>query len=87
MGSVPPGRAGVGSAMNDTTRQVGGALGVALMGSVATGAYRAAIDSRLADAALPARALAGARESLGSASDAQALRRRRAGNCFKRVVN
>ena len=67
MGSVPPGRAGVGSAMNDTTRQVGGALGVALMGSVATGAYRAAIDSRLADAALPARALAGARESLGSA--------------------
>ena len=29
MGSLPPGRAGVGSAVNDTTRQTGGALGVA----------------------------------------------------------
>jgi EmrB/QacA subfamily drug resistance transporter len=67
MGSLPPARAGVGSAMNDTTRQVGGALGVALMGSVATGAYRAAIDSRLSDAGLPAGTLAGARASLGSA--------------------
>jgi EmrB/QacA subfamily drug resistance transporter len=67
MSSLPPARAGVGSAMNDTTRQVGGALGVALMGSVATGTYRAAIDSRLADAGVTARALAGARESLGSA--------------------
>ena len=67
MGSLPPARAGVGSAMNDTTRQVGGALGVALMGSVATGTYRAAIANRLADAGLPARTLAGARESLGSA--------------------
>ena len=29
MGSLPPSRAGVGSAVNDTTRQTGGALGVA----------------------------------------------------------
>ena len=34
MGSVPPERAGVGSATNDTTREVGGALGVAVLGSV-----------------------------------------------------
>ncbi|GAC1592392.1 MAG: MFS transporter [Acidimicrobiales bacterium] len=34
MGSLPLGKAGVGSAMNDTTRQTGGALGVAVMGSV-----------------------------------------------------
>ena len=33
MGSLPPGRAGVGSAVNDTTRQTGGALGVAVLGS------------------------------------------------------
>ena len=29
MGSLPPAKAGVGSAVNDTTREVGGALGVA----------------------------------------------------------
>ena len=34
MGSLPPSRAGVGSAINDTTRQTGGALGVAIIGSV-----------------------------------------------------
>ncbi len=34
MGSLPPGKAGVGSAVNDTTRQTGGALGVAVIGSI-----------------------------------------------------
>lgn len=34
MGSLPLAKAGVGSAMNDTTRMVGGALGVAVIGSV-----------------------------------------------------
>jgi hypothetical protein len=34
MGSLPRAKAGVGSATNDTTRQAGGALGVAVMGSV-----------------------------------------------------
>jgi EmrB/QacA subfamily drug resistance transporter len=39
MGSLPLGKAGVGSAVNDTTRQVGGALGVAVVGSVASSIY------------------------------------------------
>ena len=39
MGSLPPSRAGVGSAINDTTRQTGGALGVAIIGSVFLAAY------------------------------------------------
>lgn len=39
MSSVPVAKAGVGSAMNDTTRQLGGALGVAVLGTVATGLY------------------------------------------------
>src|SRR5690606_10252661 len=39
MSSVPVEKAGVGSAMNDTTRQLGGALGVAVLGTVATGLY------------------------------------------------
>jgi EmrB/QacA subfamily drug resistance transporter len=34
MASVPSGIAGVGSAMNDTTRELGGALGVAVLGSI-----------------------------------------------------
>lgn len=39
MGSLPRSKAGVGSAVNDTTRQVGGALGVALIGSVVSSIY------------------------------------------------
>lgn len=39
MGSVPAARAGVGSAVNDTIRQVGGALGVATLGSIAASTY------------------------------------------------
>ena len=39
MASVPLNRAGVGSAMNDTTRELGGALGVAILGSVVTSVY------------------------------------------------
>jgi EmrB/QacA subfamily drug resistance transporter len=34
MGSLPKAKAGVGSAVNDTTRQAGGALGVAVIGSI-----------------------------------------------------
>jgi hypothetical protein len=39
MGSLPRDKAGVGSAVNDTTRQVGGALGVAIIGSVYSSVY------------------------------------------------
>ena len=44
MSAVPLSKAGVGSAMNDTTRELGGALGIAILGSIATTAYRSAID-------------------------------------------
>ena len=47
MGSLPVEKAGVGSAMNDTTRQVGGALGVAILGSVFSSAYLAGIAPAL----------------------------------------
>ncbi|HKY66031.1 MAG TPA: MFS transporter, partial [Acidimicrobiales bacterium] len=40
MGSLPRAKAGVGSAVNDTTRQVGGAVGVALIGSLLASVYR-----------------------------------------------
>ena len=44
MGSLPKEKAGVGSAVNDTTRQTGGALGVAVLGSVFAARYRSTID-------------------------------------------
>ncbi|MGA2929903.1 MAG: MFS transporter, partial [Solirubrobacteraceae bacterium] len=40
MSSVPPAKAGVGSAINDTTRNLGGVLGVAIVGSVVASAYK-----------------------------------------------
>jgi len=39
MSAVPLGKAGVGSAMNDTTRELGGALGVAVLGSLVASQY------------------------------------------------
>ncbi len=43
LAALPPERAGVGSAVNDTVQQVGTALSVAVLGSVLTAAYRAAM--------------------------------------------
>lgn len=65
MGSLPPARAGVGSAVNDTTRQAGGALGVAFLGSLFAARYRHAIAPRLEG--LPADAVAAAHDSIGRA--------------------
>ena len=65
MGSVPTAKAGIGSAMNDTTRQVGGALGVAVIGSVLASSYRDAIASALSG--LPGQVADAARESIGAA--------------------
>ena len=39
MGSLPPAKAGVGSAVNDTARELGGTLGVAIIGSVFSSIY------------------------------------------------
>jgi DHA2 family multidrug resistance protein-like MFS transporter len=65
MTSVPISKAGVGSAVNDTTRELGGALGIALMGSIANSAYRSGID--LNSVRLPAGSRAVAEESIGAA--------------------
>jgi hypothetical protein len=66
MGAVPKDKAGVGSAVNDTTRLLGGTLGVAVIGSV----YASLYSSRLS-AGLPAQVPAGlaaiAHQSVGAA--------------------
>ncbi|MBO9534289.1 MAG: DHA2 family efflux MFS transporter permease subunit [Solirubrobacteraceae bacterium] len=65
LGSLPPERANVGSAVNDTTRELGGALGVAVIGSVASSLYSGA----LTDAA-PAQVPTGALEAASGSLDA-----------------
>ena len=54
MGSLPRSKAGVGSAMNDTTRQVGGAVGVAVLGSILTSRYSSQILTELGGKVPPA---------------------------------
>ena len=68
MGSLPREKAGVGSAVNDTTRQMGGALGVAIIGSVVASVYAAERgQGEPASSASPATTLDRARSSLGEA--------------------
>jgi EmrB/QacA subfamily drug resistance transporter len=68
MSAVPLGKAGVGSAMNDTTRELGGALGVAVLGSLVVSRFDSHIGGVLA--ALPANLHEKASESLAGALQA-----------------
>jgi EmrB/QacA subfamily drug resistance transporter len=70
MGSLPPAKAGVGSAMNDTTRQVGSALGVAVIGSALATSYRPGVASRLQALHAPADVVSVAKDSVGGAVQA-----------------
>ena len=63
--SLPTAKQGVASAVNDTTREIGTALGIALMGSMFNTGYRNAIDGELGG--LPAGVADQARESPGLA--------------------
>jgi EmrB/QacA subfamily drug resistance transporter len=67
MGSLPLAKAGVGSAVNDTTRQVGGAVGVAVIGSVFNSIYASRVGDRLDSLALPTGLVDRAKESIGAA--------------------
>jgi sugar phosphate permease len=63
--SLPRAKAGVGSAVNDTTREVGGAVGIALLGSLLSVGYRNGLGN-VTDG-LPAQAAAAAEDSIGAA--------------------
>lgn len=65
MGAVPVAKAGVGSATNDVTRQVAGAIGVAVIGSVFNSAYQTNMGSAVAQ--LPPEAAEAASNSIGAA--------------------
>ncbi|MET0920464.1 MAG: MFS transporter, partial [Acidimicrobiia bacterium] len=66
MGSLPLGKAGVGSAVNDTTRQVGGALGVAIIGSVLSSIYASKMGDFLAGKPVSSSNITQIKESLGA---------------------
>lgn len=66
MGSLPRDKAGVGSAVNDTTRELGGALGVAVIGSVLSSLYGDRLVER-AGTTVPPSAVEAAQDSAGSA--------------------
>ena len=63
---LPPAKAGVGSAVNDATREAGGALGVAVIGSVFSTIYLHKLATTPMHA-LPASAYAAARSSVAAA--------------------
>ncbi|MGH9137897.1 MAG: MFS transporter [Acidimicrobiales bacterium] len=65
MSAVPLGKGGVGSAVNDTTRELGGALGIAVLGSLATAGYKSAVD--VGGLGLDAATAEQAEESIGAA--------------------
>jgi EmrB/QacA subfamily drug resistance transporter len=63
---LPPAKAGVGSAVNDATREAGGTLGVAVIGSVFTSMYAHRLTGG-SIAELPHDTAAAARDSVGAA--------------------
>jgi hypothetical protein len=66
VGSAPPERAGAASGISETGAELGGALGIAILGSIGVAIYRGRlVDALPAD--IPAEAAATARETLGAA--------------------
>jgi len=72
MGSVPLAKAGVGSAINDTTRQIGGAVGIAVIGSVFSSLYSSSVGDAVAGRPVPPALLEGIKDSVGFALAAAA---------------
>jgi hypothetical protein len=67
MGALPEAELGVGCGTNDTAVELGGALGIAVLGSVLATTYKSTLGAALAGAHLPAAALSTAKDSIGGA--------------------
>jgi DHA2 family multidrug resistance protein-like MFS transporter len=66
VGTAPPERAGAASGISETSAEFGGALGIAILGSVGTAVYRNQVSLTLPDS-IPAAAATATRETLGGA--------------------
>ncbi|MFI5063373.1 MAG: MFS transporter [Streptosporangiales bacterium] len=67
LAELPLGKAGVGSAVNDVTRELGGTFGVAVVGAVFSSVYGPRLAQLLHGAGVPVPALAAARQSPAAA--------------------
>jgi MFS transporter, DHA2 family, multidrug resistance protein len=66
LGAAPPARAGAAAALNETSSQLGFALGIAILGSVAAALYRSNVASAV-PSVLPGASAARVRETLAEA--------------------
>jgi MFS transporter, DHA2 family, multidrug resistance protein len=66
VGSAPPERAGAASGISETGAELGGALGLSILGSIGVAVYRSALAGGL-PAAVPSDVAAIARDTLGAA--------------------
>jgi DHA2 family multidrug resistance protein-like MFS transporter len=71
VGSAPPEQAGAASGISETAAELGGALGIAIMGSIGVAIYRGQLTDQLPQS-LPAEVVEAARDTLGSAVAAAA---------------
>jgi MFS transporter, DHA2 family, multidrug resistance protein len=71
VGSAPPERAGAASGISETGAELGGALGISILGSIGVAIYRGDVARTLPDA-IPASAVVAARDTLGGAVGAAA---------------
>jgi MFS transporter, DHA2 family, multidrug resistance protein len=69
VGSAPPEQAGAASGISETAAELGGALGIAIMGSIGIAIYRSELADRLPPR-VPAEVAEAARDTLGSAAAA-----------------
>jgi DHA2 family multidrug resistance protein-like MFS transporter len=69
--AAPAERAGAASALSETATELGGALGIAVLGAIGTAVYRASVSDRL-PRRLPGRAEAAAKDTLGGAAETAA---------------
>ena len=68
VGAAPPERAGAAAAISETSAELGGALGIAIFGSIGTAIYRAGMLD-FAPTGVPPELLEAARGTLGAAVD------------------
>jgi MFS transporter, DHA2 family, multidrug resistance protein len=66
VGSAPPEQAGAATGISETSAELGGALGIAILGSIGTAIYRTEVADSL-PAGVPAAAADAARDTLGGA--------------------
>lgn len=82
MTAVPVSEEGMGSAVNDTIRELGGTLGVGIMGSLQAGTYTTGLTDALRGSYLPQDILGASKESVMAAESISAPCRAPCADCW-----